>query len=79
MVTPCFSSPLHQLFTDVFGAVINPYSGGFAAPFDDPVQAADDAFGGQGEIDLDPGPLAVKVVEHVQQPKASGHRRADQP
>ena len=31
---PLFLSPFHQIFTDVFRAVINPNGAGLAAPFD---------------------------------------------
>ena len=42
---PLFVGPDQQLATDVFRAVVDPYGAGFAAPFDDPVQAPDDPFG----------------------------------
>ena len=38
---PMFLGPFHQLFADVFGAIVDPYGAGLAAPFDDPVQATD--------------------------------------
>ena len=41
-----FLSPYQQLATNVFRAVVDRYGAGFAAPFDDPVQAANDPFGG---------------------------------
>ena len=44
---------------------------GFSAPFDDAVQAADDPFGGQREVHLDPQPFSVEVVQHIQQPKST--------
>ena len=57
-----FLSPDQQLATDVFRAVVDPYGAGFAAPFDDPVQATNDPFGWQREVDLDPQALAIEVV-----------------
>ena len=66
-----FLSPFHQFFTDVFRAIINTNSAGLAAPFDDPVQAADDAFGWQREVHLDAQTLAVEIVQHVQEPKCT--------
>ena len=36
--------PFHQLAADVFRAVVDPYGAGFAAPFNDPVEASDDPF-----------------------------------
>ena len=64
-------SPFQQLAADVFRAVVDPYGAGFAAPFYDPVEASDDPFGGQREVDLDPQPLAVEAVQHVQQPECT--------
>ena len=43
---PMFLRPFHQLFTNVFRAIVDPNGSCLAATFDDPVQAADDAFGG---------------------------------
>lgn len=39
--------------------------------FDDPVEGVDDAFGRQGEIDLDAESLTVVVVDHIEQSDAS--------
>ena len=64
-----FFGPFHQLATDVFGAVVDPYGAGFPSPLDDPVQAANDPFGGQGKVHLNAQPFPVEVVEHVQQPE----------
>jgi hypothetical protein len=47
---PMFLGPFHQLFTDVFRAVVHPDGAGLAPPFDDPVEAADDPFGWQREV-----------------------------
>ena len=66
---PLFLSPFHQLFADVFRAIVNTNDAWLAAPFDDPVQTADDAFGRKREIDLDAKALTVEVIQHVQQPK----------
>jgi len=38
---PLFLGPYQQLATDVFGAVVDPYGAGFAAPFYDAVKAPD--------------------------------------
>lgn len=62
-----FLGPYQQFATDVFRAVVGPYGSRLAAPFDDAVEAPDDAFGRQREVDLDPQPLAVEVIEQVQQ------------
>ena len=64
-----FLSPFHQLCTDVFGSVVDSDSAGLAAPLDHPVQTADDAFGGQREVDLDAQSFAVKIIQNVQQPE----------
>ena len=42
-----FLSPLHHKATDIFGASISPNVSRLAAPFDDLVQAAQDAHGRQ--------------------------------
>ncbi len=42
-----FLSPCHQGPADIFWAVVDTYGLGFAAPFDDLVQAPNDAFSGQ--------------------------------
>jgi hypothetical protein len=66
---PLFLSPFHQLFIDVFRAVVDPYCAGFAAPLVDTVQTADDPFGWQGKVDLDAQPFAVEIIQNVQQPE----------
>jgi len=66
--TPLFR-PFHKLATDIFRPVVDPYCHGLAAPFDDLVQAADNALGRQREIHLDAQSHAIEVVENVQQPK----------
>ncbi len=62
-----FLCPFHQLAADVFGPVVDPYCHRLTAPFDDLVQAANDALGRKREIYLDAQPLAVEVVQNVQQ------------
>ena len=47
----------------------DPNSFWFSTALDDPVEAANNPFGLQRKIDLDAQTLAVKVVQHVQQPK----------
>ena len=68
---PMFFSPLHQLFTDVFRAVVNPNGAWLAAPFNNPIKAPDDSFGEQREIRFDPRPFAIEVVQHVRQLKST--------
>ena len=51
---PMFFVPYQQLATDVLRAVVDPDGAGLAAPFDDPVEASDDPFGGEREVDLYP-------------------------
>ena len=71
---PMFLSPFHQLFTDVFGAIVDPNGPGFSPPFDDPVKASDHALSRQGKVDLDPQTLAVENIQDVQQPKCTAIR-----
>ena len=66
---PLFLGPYQQLATDVFRAVVHPNGAGLAAPFDDPVQAANDTFGGPRDVDLNAQACTGEVVQHVQQPK----------
>ena len=40
-----------------------------APPFYDPVEAPYHPFGWQREVDLDPQPLAVEIIQHVQKPE----------
>ena len=63
-----FLGPDQKLATDVFWAVINP-SGWLAAPLDDAFQAANDPFCGLRKVHLDPKPLAVEVIQHVERPE----------
>ena len=51
---------------------------GRAARFDDVVEAADDAFRGQGKVHLDAQTFPIEVVQLVQQLKR-GHPQADRP
>jgi hypothetical protein len=44
----------------------DPNGAWLAAPFDDPVQAADDPLGRKREIHLDPQSFAVEVIQHIQ-------------
>ena len=62
----------HQLAADIFGAIINANARRHAAPFDDPVQAADHAFGRQRKVDLNAKTaktFAIEVIQHIQQPE----------
>jgi hypothetical protein len=65
-----FGGPGQRHGADVLRAVIAANDLGFATPFDDPVEGADDAFGRHGEIDLDAESLTVVVVDHVEQADA---------
>ena len=58
---PRLEAPDQQLATDVFRAVVDPFGAGFATPLNDTVQAADDPFGWQREVDLDAQPLCASV------------------
>ena len=51
------------------GAIVDTNSAGLSTPFDDAVQAADHAFGGQREVDLDAQTSTVEVVRLIQQPE----------
>lgn len=62
-------SPLHQFATDVFWPIVNTNCEWFAAPFDDLVEAADDAFSRQREVYFNAQSFAVEVVQDVQQPE----------
>ena len=64
-----FLGPDQKLATDVFWAVINPNGALLAAPFDDPVQTANDPFGWERKVHLDPQPFTIKVVQNVEQPE----------
>jgi hypothetical protein len=64
-------SPFHQLFANVFRAVVDTYGVGLAPTLDDPIQAWYHPFGWQREVDLDPQPFAVYVIRDVQQPKCT--------
>ena len=66
-----FGGPGQRHGADVLRAVIAANDLGFATPFDDPVEGADDAFGRQGEIDLDAESLTVVVVDHIEQADAT--------
>ena len=71
-----FLGPDQQLATDVFRAAIDPYGARFAAPYDNSVETSDDPFGRQREVDLDPQPFAVEVIQHVQQPERTAIAQA---
>ena len=77
---PMFFGPFHQLFTDVFRAIVDPYGARLAPPLDDPIKAPDHAlsrceadqktiweivFPTIGKVHLDAQPFAVEVVQHV--------------
>jgi len=61
--------PSHKFSNDIFRSIIHTNGDRFAAPLDDLVQAADDAFSRQRKIHLDAQHLAVEVVQDIQQPE----------
>ncbi|EJF90359.1 hypothetical protein MEG_01124 [Bartonella tamiae Th307] len=61
--------PFLQFTTDIFGTVVHPDHGWPAAPVDDLVQAADDALSRKGKVHLHAQPLAVEIVQNIQQPE----------
>lgn len=63
--------PFHQFAADIFRAIVHSDGQRPAAPFDDLVQAADDALGRKREVHFDAQSLAVEVVQNVQQPELS--------
>jgi hypothetical protein len=50
---------------DVWAAVVAPYCGWFAAPFDDAVQTAENTCDGKREVDFDAQSLMVEIVPNV--------------
>lgn len=65
---PCFSA--HSISLPLtYWPVIHTNGERSAAPLDDLVQTADDAFSRQRKIHLDAQPLAVEVVQDTQQPE----------
>ena len=64
-------SPRQRHRADVFRSVIASNGSRFAAPFDDPVERSDHPLGWQREIDFDAKPLAVVVINDVEQPDAA--------
>ena len=64
----CSLSQRHR--TDLFRTIIAADGVRFAAPFDDPVERTDHAFGWQREVDLDPETLAVEIIDDVEQSDA---------
>jgi hypothetical protein len=69
-------SPFQQVAADALRAAVNTNGSRSAAPFDDPVQAADDSLVRQREIHLDAKRLAVKAIEDISQPKRPGRVQA---
>jgi hypothetical protein len=68
---PMFLGPFLQLFTDVFGAIIDPNGPGFSTPFENAVKSPDHTLSGQGKVDLDAEALAVEIIQDAQQPKGT--------
>ena len=66
---PLFLCPFHELAADIFRAVVHTNGERLAAPFDDLVQAADDAFCRQRKVHFNAQSLAVEVVQNIQQPE----------
>ena len=63
--------PFQKLVTDVFRAVVDPNACWLAAPFDDLVQAPDDALCWEREVDIDCQAFAIEVIENVEKPESS--------
>ena len=63
--------PFQKLATDVFRAVVDPNACRLAAPFDDLVQAPDDALCWEREVDIDCQAFAIEVIENVEKPESS--------
>jgi hypothetical protein len=76
---PCFSAQVISVALTYSGPLSTLIVQGLAAPFDDLVQATDDPFGGQREVNLDAQAFAVEVVQHIQQPELPRRRRGDPP
>lgn len=65
-----FRSPCQQLATNMYsGPLSTLILPSFAALLDDPVQAANNLFSGQGKIHFDAQACAIKVIQQVQQPE----------
>src|SRR5690606_39231480 len=63
--------PVHYRAADVFRTVVTANGFRLAAPFDDLFQRADHALRRQREVDFDAEPLAVVVVNDVEQSEAA--------
>jgi hypothetical protein len=62
-------SPFHEFPADIFRAIVDANGERFSPPFDDLVEAPDDAFSRQRKIHLDAQPLPVEVVQDVEKPE----------
>ena len=61
-------SPSERYGADIFRAVIASNGIGLSPPPDDLVERSNDTFRWQREIDFDPEPFAVAVINDVEQP-----------
>jgi hypothetical protein len=69
-----FLSPFSQCFADTFGDAVGPDCPGLSAPLDNAVQASDDPFGVQQEVNCDPQPFAVDIIQHAKKPEHTAMR-----
>ncbi len=63
--------PFQKLVADVFRAVVDPNACRLAAPFDDLVQAPDDALCRKREVDIDCQAFAIEIIKNVEKPEGS--------
>src|SRR5690606_1776047 len=61
--------PVYQGGTDVFRAIVDPYSQGLPAPLDDLIEGTNHPLSRQREVDLDAQAFAVEVIQHIQKPE----------
>lgn len=67
---PAFGRPGLEGRTVHLTAIVAADDFGLALPLDDPIQGSSDSDARQALIDLDPKPLAVVVIEHIECPES---------
>ena len=59
--------PIDQRPADIVRTIVDPNGQGLTSPLNDPIKSADNTLGRQRKVHLNPQPLTIIVVQHIEQ------------
>ena len=74
------TDPAHKITdrprpTDIFRTIVDPNGQGLTSPLNDPIKSADNTLGRQRKVHLNPQPLTIIVVQHIEQTECPAIRQ----